>query len=453
MTLTMSVICFLVGLYFVYVLKIYMRGLKYPTLILCWLIGFFYFLYIPLTLIVFAGGYDIPEFHQVKGTWGSLDVSTEESMIAAVVIIAMLLSLLFTAHVLSAKRFRPRKFYDYKLNYKQLFKVYRRVLVAVLAVWSLKIYLSGGVAAYFLEHWYFRHEDKSGVFWLVLDRLFDGTYIVFCAVSAIIFSDAVKLKRYPVWILLSAVFMLLMGVLISGNRIHLVLLGLYVLPFILVYNRKLVTPIILSLPAVIIIGSYWANIRSYTDRLRGIEIYTDRIVGGEVDFMTPVVEIFEGVNILVLFEIVKKAGSDFNLVLGETYLKSITWIIPRSIWPEKPLNATQAVAALIEPGERGWSVSFTQFGEVFFNFGLAALGIIPIMTIFIVVSSNFLDKRFFRIPLTAVSACLLTFWMSRSVISDNLILLLFTCLIIWGFRLDKNLYYSTPAGGISIARI
>jgi len=430
-----------------------MKGLQYPTLILCWLIGFFYFLYIPLTLIVFAGGYDIPEFHQVKGTWGNLDVSTSESMIAALVIVFMLLFLLLTAHFFSPRQFRPQHFHGYKLNYKQLFKVYRRVLVAVLAVWSLKIYLSGGIEAYFFEHWYYRHENNTGVFWLILDRLFDAVYIVFCAVTAIIFADAVKQKRYRVLLLASAVFMLLMGVFVSGNRIHLVLLGLYVLPFILIYNRKLVTPIIIAMPAVIIIGSYWANIRSYTDKFKGIAIYTDRIISGEVDFMTPVVEIFEGVNILVLFEIVKKAGSEFDLVLGETYLKTITWEIPRSMWPEKPLNASQSVAALIEPSERGWSVAFTQFGELYFNFGMAALVVIPIMTIFILALSNYLAKRFYRIPLKAVSACLLIFWVSRSVISDNLILLLFTCLIIWGFRLDKNLYYSTPASGISSARV
>ncbi len=453
MVMMLSAICFLVGLYFIYVIKLYINGLRYPSLILCWLIGFFYFLYIPFTLIVLAGGYDIPEFHQVKGTWGNLDVSTTESMIAAVVIVFMLLSLLSTAHFFSPRRFRPQHPHDYKLNYKQLFKVYRRVLVAVLAVWILKIYLSGGIVAYFFEHWYFRHEDNNGVFWLILDRLFDGTYMVFCAVTAIIFADAVKRKRYRFWLLASAVFMLLMGVLVSGNRIHLVLVGLYVLPFILIYNRKLVAPIIFAMPAVIILGSYWANIRSYTDKFKGIEVYTDRIISGEVDFMTPVVEIFEGVNILVLFEIVKKAGSEFDFILGETYLKSITWIIPRSMWPEKPLNATQAVAALIEPGERGWSVSFTQFGEVFFNFGMAALVFIPIMTIFIVVSSNYLEKRFYRIPLIAVSACLIIFWMSRSIVADNLILLLFTCLIIWGLRLDKNLYYSTPASGISSARV
>ena len=453
MVIMLSVICFLVGLYFIYVLKIYMKGLRYPTLILCWLIGFFYFLYIPLTIIVFAGGYDIPDFHQVKGTWGNLDVSTIESMIAAVVIVFMLLSLLFTAHLFSPRHFRPQHFHDYKLNYKKLFKAYRRVLVAVLAVWGLKIYLAGGFVAFFLEHWYFRNEGTNGVFWLILDRLFDGIYIVFCAFTAIIFADAVKQKRYRLWLLASAVFMLLMGVLVSGNRIHLVLVGLYVLPSVLMYNSRLVTPIIIAMPVVIVMGSYWANIRSYTDKFKGIEIYTDRIISGQVDFMTPIVEILEGVNILVLFEIVKKAGSEMNLVLGESYLKSITWIIPRSMWPEKPLSATQSVAAAIEPGEQGWSVSFTQFGEVYLNFGMAALGVIPIMTIFIVVSSNYLEKRFYRMPLKVVSACLLIFWMSRSIFSDNIILLLFTCLIIWGFRIDKNLYYSTPANGISSARV
>ena len=453
MVIMLSAICFLVGLYFIYVLKIYMKGLRYPTLILCWLIGCFYFLYIPFILIVSAGGYDIPEFHQVKGTWGNLDVSTGESMSAGIVIAFMLLSLLFTAHIFSPRQSRLQHFHDYKLNYKKLFKVYRRVLVAVLAVWGLKIYLAGGFVAYFLEHWYFKNEDKNGVFWLILDRLFDGIYIVFCAVTAIIVADAIKQKRYRLWLLASAVFMLLMGVLVTGNRIHLLLVGLYVLPFILIYNRKLVTPIIIAMPALIIMGSYWANIRSYTDKFKGIEIYTDRIISGQVDFMTPIVEILEGANILVLFEIVKKAGSEMNLVLGESYLKSITWIIPRSMWPEKPLSATQSVAAAIEPGQQGWSVSFTQFGEVYFNFGMAALGVIPIMTIFIVVSSNYLEKRFYRMPLKVVSACLLIFWMSRSIFSDNLILLLFTCLIIWGFRLDKNLYYSTPASGISSARV
>ena len=207
------------------------------------------------------------------------------------------------------------------------------------------------------------------------------------------------------------------------------------------------------MPSVIIFGSYWANIRGYTDKAKGLEDYTNKIIDGEVDFMTPVMEILEGGNILALFEIIKKAGSEFDFILGQSYAKAVTWIIPRSIWPEKPLSATQLVAAALEPGEDGWSMSFTQFGEVYYNFGMAALGVIPIITMLIVVFSNYLEKRFYRMPLKVVSACLLTFWMSRSIFADNLVLLLFTFLIIWGFRLEKNLYHSASVSGIHSTRI
>ena len=231
----------------------------------------------------------------------------------------------------------------------------------------------------------------------------------------------------------------------SGNRIHLILIGLYVAPAVFIYNRKILFPIGILTPVVIILGSYWANIRGFTDKGEGIEIYTDRLLNGEVDFLTPILEIFEGANILALIEIIKNVGNKFDVVLGESYLKAITWLIPRSVWPEKPLSATQAVADIIEPDGNGWSVSFTQFGEIYYNFGIASFVILPVATILLLAISNYFNNHYYSSPLKVISGSLLIFWMARSIFSDNLVLLFFTFFIIWTFKLEKNLYHTTSS--------
>lgn len=456
MGIMLSGIVLLVGIYFIFIIGIFMKKFRRPTIFLSWLIGCFYFIYIPFLIIVLAGGYDIPEFHGATGSWASLDVTDKDSIYACLIIVLLILSLLLTAHIIFFKYPKQTLANNHEINYRILTKIYLIALALVVIVWAIKIYLAGGIFSYLFSYWYTRGSEgleNYSSLWLIIERLFEGVYIAFCAIVALIIYDSIEKNTYRYWLLISAILTLLIGVIMSGNRIHLILIGLYAFPAIFLYRRKLLIPIGVLAPLVIVLGSYWANIRGFTNKAEGINIYTNRIIDGDVDFLTPILEIFEGANILALIEIIKSAGYKFDIVLGETYSKAVTWLIPRSIWPEKPLSATQAVADIIEPDTSGWSVSFTQFGEIYYNFGIASLILLPLFTILLLAFSNYFHNHYYNSPLKSVSGCLLTFWMARSIFSDNLVLLLFTFIIIWGFGLEKHLYYSTSSRGISSRRI
>ena len=448
MVIMLSTIVLLIGIYFIYILAIYMKRLQHPTLFLSWLLGCFYFIYLPFFIIILAGGYDIPEFHGAMGQWSSLKISEIDSIFACLIIALLLLSLLITAHIIFFRYPKQTLPNNFEINYKSLKKIYLITLSLVVLVWVIKIYSAGGLIPYFFQHWYsrgFEGIENNSSYLLIIERLFEAIYIAFCSIVALVIYDSIKNKNYNYWLLISAILTLLLGVLMSGNRIHLILIGLYVAPAVFIYNRKILFPIGILTPVVIILGSYWANIRGFTDKGEGIEIYTDRLLNGEVDFLTPILEIFEGANILALIEIIKNVGNKFDVVLGESYLKAITWLIPRSVWPEKPLSATQAVADIIEPDGNGWSVSFTQFGEIYYNFGIASFVILPVATILLLAISNYFNNHYYSSPLKVISGSLLIFWMARSIFSDNLVLLFFTFFIIWTFKLEKNLYHTTSS--------
>ena len=100
MVIMLSTIVLLIGIYFIYILAIYMKRLQHPTLFLSWLLGCFYFIYLPFFIIILAGGYDIPEFHGAMGQWSSLKISEIDSIFACLIIALLLLSLLITAHII-----------------------------------------------------------------------------------------------------------------------------------------------------------------------------------------------------------------------------------------------------------------------------------------------------------------------------------------------------------------
>lgn len=66
---------------------------------------------------------------------------------------------------------------------------------------------------------------------------------------------------------------------------------------------------------------------------------------------------------------------NYNLGMGDTYLKLLYQFIPRSLWPEKPDNITVVMSKIFRPEQFEIGVSYnpTLLGEMYYNFGLAGV--------------------------------------------------------------------------------
>ena len=143
---------------------------------------------------------------------------------------------------------------------------------------------------------------------------------------------------------------------------------------------------------------------------------------------------------MLLLNIIKDFGSKYDLLLGSTYGKAITFMIPRSIYPDKTDNFTITTARLYEPGANT-SFSSTALGEMYANFGLLSVPLLPIYTLALLFISRLVCIHLNRHALLSATLFLLFAWMSRSVFADNFVAILFCFALIWSFRFEKGLLY------------
>jgi len=75
----------------------------------------------------------------------------------------------------------------------------------------------------------------------------------------------------------------------------------------------------------------------------------------------------------VLINVVDKVPQEIDYFYGISFIRPLFAIIPRPIWPEKPLEVSQIMAHYLYPKEVGLSVASTVVGEAYFNLGYAAI--------------------------------------------------------------------------------
>ena len=235
-------------------------------------------------------------------------------------------------------------------------------------------------------------------------------------------------KRSSLAVLIAFV---LADMILSGNRVYaFVTGGMIVLNYFKRFPVTVLKYAAISLPTVFVLGyfgSIYRHMRGplFEEGFPGVKRFWEVLVYAInheppdlYDFLSGV---SESVNVNVIYGI-------FNLyedfLYGSTYLKTLLFSIPRSVWPEKPISITNIAGQFFE----SVSLVTTMIGEMYMNFALAGVLLLPFILIF---TEYFLKYIFtpFRGSLGAILffAGLLLF---RMPYSDTILVLLIVYLIL-----------------------
>jgi oligosaccharide repeat unit polymerase len=417
------------------------------TPILGWTVGLGFFLLVPLTIIAVNGGYESPNFYDVNGSRANVNLSTIESMPAFVMIWAALLLSLVSVLLFLPKLKSGWRRREFVLNDTSLKRtIYVTVFLAVVD-YIVSIYIAGGLAQFLVSHWYLRAEDMVttlGDRYVLYAWLMQANQTVFTA-AAVLFTHSQARKGTVNWRFhFFLIVVLLFHVVFSGNRIFLALYVISLLVSCLLYGRSKVVVILLTAaPVLALTFSAWAYFRSApTEIVANIPVYMNADLGNRT--ATVLMDAFDGSDTVLLFHIVNDFGEKYDLLYGSSYLRSLSFIVPRSIYPERARGFQLQLAEKYEPGETT-SLAATQLGELYANFGPLSVLLLPLLTLMIMFGSEAGIGWIAEHAITSSVVFVLIIWTVRSTFEDNFITFLAALVIIRALRLERSVY-STPAG-------
>ena len=412
------------------------------TPLMGWLIGLGYFAIAPLTVLILRGGYRIPDIYEANDEYASVDLS-DSRYIIPMLVTSLALFLAFQAVAF----FRPRKKEDWRalelpLNDQKLRGVILLSFGLSVLDFIFTIWLSGGLELFLISHWQRRHFEfvaKFGDLYVLYSQLSLANQIVFTAASSLFTARQLQSRKSD-WRFFTLIALgLVLEMVVSGNRIFIALYGLSFLTACWIYSRKrLIVTILLLSPAALLFFSLWAfvrhNVSSIPEELSG---HLEN--GMENRVAATVMDATEGANIMILMHIINDFGNKYEFFYGLTYSKAVIFLVPRALYPNKPENYTGQIARLYEPGE-DTSLNTTQLGELYANFGIFTVLLLPFFTILINFLSANLTRKIEGHVLLLTALFLLMIWFARSSFEDNFITFVFTAALISGLRLERGLY-------------
>jgi len=148
----------------------------------------------------------------------------------------------------------------------------------------------------------------------------------------------------------------------EGNRIF---IAIYLLAFFtscwLFSRKKLLVLFVALSPVLLFLFSAWASLRHNLTQLPdSFAKYADSTYDSSI--VSPLIGATEGMSTLLLMHVINDAGNDFDYLYGQSYVRSVTSFIPRSIYPQKSETFNLILAKHYLPGEVT-SVSATALGR------------------------------------------------------------------------------------------
>lgn len=411
------------------------------TPVLGWMAGLGYFLVAPLTLLVLNGGYTIPSFYDSNSSYASVDLSNGMYFLPMLVVSLALLFSFQAVLLLTRKPKTDGATLEFPINERKLRSILLLTFGLSVLDHAATIWRLGGVDAFLVSRWYVRQEDlltHFGDAFVLYSWLSQANQILFTAAAALHTSLQIRRRKLDLRISALIAFALLLQMVMSGNRIFIALYGLSFLTSCWFYRRKKwIAALLVVSPAILLLFSAWSYFRHDLSTIsEDIPTYVEGDLGNRA--MTTLMDTTEGANVLLLLHMVNDFGSKFHFFYGLSYSKAATFVLPRSLYPDKPQNFQLLIARLYEPGEVT-SISTTQLGELYANFGALSVLLLPSITMLILLLSEKLERKCEEHALLSAVLFVLLIWYARSSFADNLVTFLFVLLLIWGLKLERGL--------------
>lgn len=411
--------------------------------ILGWMVGLGYFILAPLTILVLNGGYSIPEIIGANDRYASVDLTSTTYFLPMTVIWLALLLSFFSVLLFAPGREESSGETAPWLNEKKLTQIVLFTSGLSLLDFAFQITTAGGIEAFLVSHWYLRQDDlfaRFGDSYVLYSRISQANQILFAA-SAALFAGSYLQGRTRNWRLATLIaFFLIAQMVMSGNRIFIALFGLAFLTSCWAYgNKRVMLKLLILSPAVLLVFSVWAYVRHNISDL-GTEIVSNANADVGNRMTTTLIDTTEGSCVMIMLHMVNDFGSKFDYLYGMSYSKAITFVLPRSIYPSKPNNFPTLLADMYEPGDIT-SLGATQLGELYANFGIASVLLLPIITIALICFSGWVGFRSRHLLTSAVIFVLLV-WSVLSSFEDSFITFAFAFLMLRFCKLEHNLFFA-----------
>lgn len=405
--------------------------------IFAFLIGIFYFIIIPFSLFAIVGDFQLNPASGAKGYWTSINLNDEYFTFPFLITWTLLagVAILVLVYPVSNNNKEPKKNYLLEINqsnYNRIIYLLNFSVIFILMEWIFKFVEFGGISSYFELHWYMRNEilfSDFGRLYVYINKFTQANLIIYTALSSLItlvyFGSEKKAKGRNVLLLFIIIFHLLI-IIMTGNRIYFALYLLHVAFGLVVFNRyRYIIIGTILLPIFLVIFSAWSYTRSQLSNLDvALGNYFNSLKTVDNSLISMLIDITEGANVLVAFHIIKDYGNIYEFLNGGTYTRIFTSFLGNSDTLE---TFTVIMGKNYMPGTNV-SLNSTVIGELYANFGLLTLFILPIITlIFLFFSGKFnINSN----PILSIIACVLVGWFVRSVFSDNFIILIISLIIV-----------------------
>lgn len=411
------------------------------TPILGWMVGLAYFILAPLTILTLNGGFKFPDSYGLDGDWWDINLSRLRFLAPYLVI---WLSLMLTCAV-GYFHCPPSAHRQDKGHIVSRHRLERIILITMgLSVldWIATIWLLGGIEEFLVSHWYTRAQpliERFGSVFILYTRVSLFNQILFTSAVALYTSQGLK-HRNTRWGFTSLILLfLVLGVVMSGNRVF---FALYLLAFLsscwLYERKKIIVTLLAASPLIVLLFSVWAWVRQdvskIPDSVERLVINAD--MGNRV--VTSLMDVTEGASVMLVMNIVNDYGNKYEYLYGSTYSRLFTFFQPRILHPERTPDFQTITAARYEPGETT-TLGSTALGEAYANFGILAIFILPLFTWLTFWYSERLTAACEKHTLLSAVSFVMFIWYARATFAENSMSLIGAALLIWMLKLEKGL--------------
>jgi oligosaccharide repeat unit polymerase len=416
------------------------------TPILGWVVGLGFFILAPFTFIVLNGGYEFPNFFDMSDRYSTVDLSSAGYVIPFIVIwLSLLFSFMTVILCVPGVNLR-QQLPEIDIDERRLRRVIFITAGLALLDYSMTIWLAGGIEAYLISNWYIRGTEfglRFGEGYTLYSWLSQTNQLIFTAAAALHAHFGIKHRKMNWRLFALVVLLFLLHIAIQGDRIFFALYLLSIMASSWLYGRKkLIAVLLMIAPALALIFSAWAYFRNDPVKIgENISVYAEQDLGNRAALYF--IDAFEGSDTILLFHVIKDFGSKFDYLYGISYAKVLFFMVPRRLFPEKPRAFAVQLATLYEPGATT-SFAATQLGELYANFGVLSVVLLPFITLLILQLSDRLLQKIEKHMFLSALLFLLSVWSVRATFEESLILFLLAMFLIRGLRLAQGLCYTGP---------
>ncbi len=414
------------------------------TPILGWMVGMTYFVLAPLAILTLNGGYKMPVSEDVSSLWGDVNLSNPVFLRPYFVIwLSMILICAVVFFFCPGSATKEKS--DRIISRRRLEQVILVSMGLSIVAWTIMIWLVGGFEEFLASHWYLRNTD--------LAERYGATFVFYTHVSLwiqIIYTSAAALHanlalkghtghwKFTTLIL----FFFVLDMVMSGNRIF---IALYLLAFLtscwLYGRKKMIVTALLAAPLLILAFSAWSAVRHDLSDVNTIQEsvtdFTEEDNQGN-GALSGLMHATEGAAVMLLMHMINDFGDKFDYLYGSTYARVFTSFVPRSVYPNRPVNFTIVAASLYEPGEIT-SLGSTTLGEACANFGLFGIFVLPLLTGLALWCSKWLSAEYERHSLLSAVSFTMSIWLVRFTLAETAMTLMGVTLLIWILKLERGL--------------